>query len=225
MNLQLGFGLAGAAVGLLVGIIGGLISAASFGIVIFRSLLSALIAGLVALLVYMVIKKFLPELLMDQVSETEEPSAPGSRLDINIQDSIDIPSQRSENDTNSQDFSEASYAEESSDFGDDVPDFEPASDQASGEKKGIIEELKDQIPIQLQVDNTPEKQFSEDAFYSGISHLPDIGNFSDQFAQADDSIDDVLPTGPSNSGGGKKSNMDPELIAQAIRTALTKDAQ
>lgn len=213
MNLQLGFGIAGAGVGLLVGMIGGVLFLLPFGIIIVRSLLLAVLLGVVFFALHLVIKKFLPELLAVESDVLHDPAGP--RIDISIQDD---------------DTREAGDGVE---YGDaERPSMGQVDFSARGfhgdEETAIMEELQDRIPTVIKTDGSPEAAFNEDAFYSGISHLPDIGNFSTQFSSEDTA--EVVDSGPPGLSGtasksGASGNMDPALIAQAIRTALKKEEQ
>jgi hypothetical protein len=98
----------------------------------------------------------------------------------------------------------------------------------------MIEEVsEDRRSRPISSDSGNEGSFNEAAFYDGVDRLPDIGGFSEQFQPGDGNSENAGATGPgamsdgpkasSRSKGGTQSNMDPALIAQAIRTALKKD--
>ncbi len=211
MSLQLRFGLFGAAFGLFLGIVGGILSGIPFGIVLFRSLLIAIGLGLAGFLLYTVINKLIPELAnaLQGNESAEVLSSTGGTIDITLAEDDD--SSPSEN-------ARMLYSDSSE---------ENQYSAARAEGDGIVEELRDDTRYG-KVANDNQVDFNEDEFYNGVEHLPDIGGFSDQFQsnEANDESDSASSLG-SSSGKKQKSgdnkNMDPALIAQAIRTALHKD--
>lgn len=224
MSLQLRFGVAGAALGALLGLLGAIAAGVPFGILVLRLLVSALATGLLGLGLHFVVKTFLPELLESFAAESAAApgaeaaeAAGGSTVDITL------PAE-----------GYAPQADQASELR-RIYAGEPGQGQADEADGGdlIAEVSEERHAPRASEAAGGEGSFSEDAFYQGVERLPDIGGFSEQFQESDSDGTVVAEDGgakaPSGSGGrssdGNKGNMDPELIAKAIRTALKKDDQ
>lgn len=229
MNLQFRFGIAGAGLGMFIGIIGCVFVAPPFGIVVFRIILSSLIGGAFGFALYFVLKNFLPELL-DGNMAVGEPMVLENGADSRGQAvNITLPEEgfSTQSEDASEDDDQASALRRV---------YEGHRNEDADMDSSLIAEVsEDRRGAGAVADLGQSSSFNEDAFYQGVERLPDIGGFSEQFQEQD--ADGTIvgdegtpmmsstPSGKRPMSGNKdiKGNMDPELIAKAIRTALKKD--
>jgi hypothetical protein len=219
MKAQQVMGLSGAVLGLLIAVIGGIANGIQFAYVLLRSLASAVLGGLLFMGIYTVAKRFLPDLVGTDaggsIAETLEEGS--SSIDITLDEEDYIPDQAHElraMRSQSRDLAEA--------------------DENSSE---MIEEVVEDSVVAPGVDSF--ESFSEEAFYSGINELPDIGGFADNFAVSGGSgsgsttagnneadplfSDSTVDRDMASPAKKSKSSIDPKMMAQAISTALKKD--
>lgn len=214
MALSHRIGLAGLVLGILIAVAGGVAGEIPPLQVLLRAVLSGLAGGFFFMLIWSIARRYLPELIQptDQSSDTDAMSdGRGSTVDIVLQED------------------EAMGA-------DQAQELRAMRNQAgyrdtSDDEEDIIEEVADESVSPAQPLLASEG-FSEDAFYSGIEQLPDIGGFTESFspggedggaAGMEDSGPMISPGESISSGSSSKGGMDPKLMAQAISTALKKD--
>lgn len=219
MGLQLRFGVAGAGIGLFIGILGGLIGGVYFGTILLRILLCVILCGGLGFALYFVIKTFLPELLQS-FEPSAEPTAAETESE-NQGQAVNITLPEEGYQASGDQAAPLREMYETNAGGDD-----------DAESDLIAEVSEERHGPGIAAAAMSESAFNEDAFYQGVERLPDIGGFSEQFQDTDTDgtvvSEDGTSVAPSMAGSRKtssdsKSNMDPELIAKAIRTALKKD--
>jgi hypothetical protein len=206
-----------------------LVAGVPIGKLILRAVIAAVIVGVLGLVLHAVVNTFLPELINETASGGEDGLEPGQSVDITL------PEEGFPEGHQAAAHHEAAIEDQATPlrqaaggmFGDDA-----VSDGAD-EPDGMIEEVsEDRRARPIGADASDDAGFNEAAFYDGVDRLPDIGGFSEQFqpgeseqeasSEAPDMASDRLPSGGRSKGNGQ-TNMDPSLIAQAIRTALKKD--
>lgn len=223
MDLHFRFGIAGAALGMFIGIIGSIIAAPPFGYVIFRIILATLLGSGLGFGIFFVIRSFLPELLSNY-SISGESSIADDGIDSSGRVNITMP--------------EEGYIASTEYLDDEAQSSQRryrADDENSDETdsdSSLIAEVSEGRHSGMSSVGDPS--FNEDAFYQGVDRLPDIGGFSEQFQDQDTDgtvvgdedtplVSSTSSTSSRKSSSNGKGNMDPELIAKAIRTALKKD--
>jgi hypothetical protein len=229
MSLQLRFGIAGAALGLVIGITGSLVAGVPIGILILRALIAAVVVGVLGLVLHAVVNAFLPELLSESAAGGDDGIEPGQSVNITL------PEEGFPEDHHAAALRDASGADQAAPLRQAVVSHYSDDSGADGaeDPDGIIEEVsEDRRSRPIGADATEYAGFNEAAFYDGVDRLPDIGGFSEQFQpgeasqEASDDAPDIASARAPSGGSSKRSgqtNMDPSLIAQAIRTALKKD--
>lgn len=229
MSLQLRFGIAGAALGLVIGIVGCLIAAAPFPVFLWKPLLATVICGILGIALHAVLNAFLPELLQEPSGGTGDDLSDAPEHSVNIT----LPEEGFPADTIYGDDQAAPLRQAAAARYDDGFNREGGADAEEADD-GMIEEVsEDRRSRPIGSDAAGDTSFNEAAFYDGVDRLPDIGGFSEQFQPGDGSgenegaaapdTEDSRSPGGSRSKKGSGTNMDPNLIAQAIRTALKKD--
>jgi hypothetical protein len=226
MSLQLRFGIAGAALGLIIGILGCLIAAAPFPVLLWKTLLAIVMGGVLGFAVHAAIRVLLPELLQEEGGNPAADLGDGTGQSVNITLGEEGPV----NDYTAEGDQAAPLRQavrNAAEYDDDGVD-----DDAGAESDMIEEVSEDRRSHALGAEAGGEASFNEAAFYDGVEHLPDIGGFSEQF-QAGDGEEGSEASGveePAMASGSSKShnkngpaNIDPALVAQAIRTALKKE--
>ncbi len=232
MSLQIRFGIAGVVLGLVIGVIGCLAAQVPIGILLLRTLVAMIFTGVLGLVLYGAIKLLLPELFTNVPAHQGDELAEASGRMVNItvsdaNDGLDYQASGDQAEALRQLATKSSYGAD--EFGEGSSGDPDAS--------GMIEEVSEDRRVRaLSADASEEGAFNEAAFFQGVERLPDIGGFSEQFqvgegtveSEADDAAESFGGGGPSTAGSGSRkgqgqSNMDPALIAQAIRTALKKD--
>lgn len=205
MGLSQKIGLAGAAFGLVLAIVAGLVGGVPFVDILIRSLIASLVSGGIFLGAWTLAIRFLPELNPQSSISDDAHGTDDGPIDITVADD-----------------------DSGSDQASDLRTMAAAGSRStrSFEDEDIIEEVRDEPAVSTPVDDNGPG-FSEEAFYSNIDQLPDIGGFSDSFGSSGDDDAPTVDTGISDTpvsggGGSTKGGMDPKLMAQAISTALKK---
>lgn len=214
MALPLRIGLAGLVLGILIAVAGGLAGEIPPLQILLRALLAGIFGSFLFLLIWSVAKKYLPELVQEADSTPEGDgfaSNNGSTIDIVLQEDESMGADQAQ---------ELRAMRAQSGYRDNSEDDEE-----------LIEEVADDA-VASTAPLLSQDGFSEDAFYSGIEQLPDIGGFTESFTPGgedgsstgtDDSGPMISPGESISSGSGSKGGMDSKLMAQAISTALKKD--
>jgi len=245
MGKQVRLAIIGLGIGVLIGVVGGIAGGVPFLVVLLRSIISGLIGALLLYGLKILVDRFLPGLFSDEPTRDpiEDISASdkdiGSNVDIVLPGDVpdDTGDQASGLRAMVQNEAAAGAYLAGEDAGQSFRNPEPADAGEVLENEGVaVDEVPDTTRSSAEDGGTAKAGFSEDAFYSGIEHLPDIGGFSEHFGQTGETSEPVEgESGPAlidtdnsepavrSSGGGKSSELDPELMAKAIRTALKRE--
>lgn len=214
------FGAFGFVISLLAGIIGGV----SFGMILLRSIAAGVVFGGLGIGITFAIKRFLPELTESAGNETL--SMEGAGVDIVLE---------AETPAANQEYTRLS-----------------ANGDKEGDFIDEIEEVRDEDTVDplLRAGASDEEEVAElEDVSDGIDSLPDIGEMADKFSgveysgtdreasfgtyaggnsggsgYAGHSIGGVDSLGSGGTGNNVLgSDMDPQLVARAIKTIMKKD--
>lgn len=218
-----------AACGFILSFIAGLLAGVSFGVLLVRALVSTVILGGITAGVSVVYSKFL-EQVSDSVSSSENVPLPGSIVDITLGD----------DDLMDDDAGPGFFVDPS------VQKRTGSTSQASGvktEQSADVEQLSSLDEEDLSKANpdvqTSSERMSESAAQTAekktaeksslddeLDELPDIASLSRDILSSDDESMSVNANkhGESPSGhNAQQGTQDANLMAQAIRTILSKD--
>lgn len=225
--LELKVPIIGASVGFVLSFLVGLVGSATFSAVILRAFIMAILFGLLAFAVRAVVKRYLPELLEENVSDASVAESTGKVVDITV----------GEHQGDAFPFDDSANA----DINSMVPDFlEPDSHEtvtAAGSAPSAGVRKGESAEPTMQAGNAQSRDADRSetpAFTGGLDVLPDLQDFAPQ-KKTEGGDDQEADTFQVDSGLGSGDSVfvtpdadtmsaETETMAKAIRTILSRDA-
>lgn len=232
------FAATAAAGALIVFFLIGVVSGVPIVSALLRAILSGILFGGGVLGVIVLAERFLPGLVpedvpaedgpaIDHADESREEPAPGSRLNIVVDDESgieDVPEDAADEDAADEDGLEEESVSEN------APEMVPIDDESQPDDgEGLVEEVQEQTAEDAEEIMQAAIREEQDGIEiagdrSEFDDIPDIGSFAGSFVSSDYSENENGGYGVSGDGpaAGDAGN-DPAQIARAIRTLLNKD--
>lgn len=217
--------------GFILSFLSGLITGVSFGIVVLRALLSAAISLGITAGVSVIYKKFLEQTSDSFSAGSESMTPPGSVVDITLGDDdlqddesgpgffVDPSAQRRTGSASQIVHEQTGQDDEVK----EVPSVKDDEQQLPQKKQDDVENKQAQNSVE-ETGTVQKKPVEKGSLDDELDELPDITALSREITSSDDEME----YGRSNSNMHVESHaehktQDANLMAQAIRTILTKD--
>lgn len=224
-KLAVGVGVAAFLLSVFSGVAGGV----GFGAIFVRALLAGLLFAAFGIGLETVVRRFLPELIGDDVSDEL-----GSRVNIVVDDDEEqLPESQSTGSTlgsihdgsNQSARSDADSAAE--DNWDDLENPEESLVQEVQEVRGTGEAEDASEPGEsgeTGQSSEPEKSTTSEQPVAAneLDELPDVGRFAEDFSSVETGVQN---SGTSHHGVTESTGQDPEMIARALTTMLKRESE